>query len=108
MSPPPGCPATRPRTWSATWQAATGYPTPSAALTPLPAAARPDHDARRGHAHRGRSVPAWRPRAIARCRGRPGDAQGCLAPRQADSDTGRDLTWGTLWLLASRSWVLRR
>ena len=43
-SPPPGCPATRPRTLSATWQAATGCPTPSAAPTPLPAAARPDHD----------------------------------------------------------------
>jgi hypothetical protein len=44
MSPPPGCPATRPRTWSATWRAATGCPMRSAAPTPLPEAARPDHD----------------------------------------------------------------
>ena len=36
MSRPPGCPATRPRIWSAAWQAATGCPTPSAGSTASP------------------------------------------------------------------------
>jgi hypothetical protein len=40
-----GCPAIRPQTWSATWQAATGYPTLFAAPTLWPAATRPDPDA---------------------------------------------------------------
>ena len=40
-----GMSAIRPQTWSATWQAATGYPTLFAVPTLLPAAASPDHDA---------------------------------------------------------------
>ena len=45
MSQPPGCPATTPRTWSATWQATTGCPMPYAAPTPSHAATHHNHDA---------------------------------------------------------------